>query len=197
MLRPGAAHFVTAAAKADRYPAPRGPEIVFAGRSNVGKSSLLNALVGQRRLARVSRTPGRTQQINFFAVESLGTFVDLPGYGWARVPAAVRAGWKGLVDGYLQDERPLALLLLLVDARHPPTPQDVQMLDWLRSSEFPARVLLTKADAVPNSRLRETVHRAKEVLGIGDGLPLPIPVSARTGRGINEVRALIHQAVSP
>lgn len=196
-MRPGAAHFVTAAAEADRYPAPQGPEVAFAGRSNVGKSSLINAIVGQHRLARVSRTPGRTQQINFFAVDSMGIFVDLPGYGWARVPRAVRAAWKGLVDGYLRADRPLVLFLLLVDARHPPTAQDAQMFAWLQSSKLRAQVILTKVDAVPSSRLRQSVLHACELLEMGDSQPLPMVVSARTGRGIKEVRTLIHKAVNP
>lgn len=195
-MRPGTAHFVTAAAEADRYPAVQGPEVAFAGRSNVGKSSLVNAVVGQHRLARVSRTPGRTQQINFFAVDHMGIFVDLPGYGWARVPRAVRAAWKGLVDGYLRADRPLVLFLLLVDARHVPTVQDVQMFAWLQSSELPAQVILTKADAVPRSRLRETIRIACEVLEMDDSQSAPLPVSVRTGRGIKEVRALIHRAVN-
>ena len=171
--------------------------MVFAGRSNVGKSSLINALAGRHGLARVSRTPGRTRQINFFAVEALGTFVDLPGYGFARVPEAVRRSWKRLVDGYLHEDRPVALLLLLVDGRHPPTPMDVQMHDWLQGSGLAAQVVLTKTDSVPGSRLREAVRRAGETLSLASGQAPPIPVSARTGRGVKEVRTLIHRAVNP
>jgi len=182
-------------AKARGYPEPQGPEVVFAGRSNVGKSSLLNALTRRRGLARTSRTPGRTQHVNLFAVDGLGTYVDLPGYGYAKVPESVRKAWKPLVEGYFRGERPVALFLLLVDARHAPTRQDVQMMEWLRETEWTAQVVLTKADAVSGSRLRETVRRAADALGLDRETELPIPASARTGKGIKEVRALIHQAV--
>ncbi|MFQ5719355.1 MAG: ribosome biogenesis GTP-binding protein YihA/YsxC [Acidobacteriota bacterium] len=170
--------------------------MVFCGRSNVGKSSLINALVGQHRLARVSRTPGRTRQINFFSVTRMGTFVDLPGYGYARVPDAVRASWKSLVDGYLAADRPVAILLLLVDARHAPTRQDDQMLRWTENAGLPARVVLTKADAVPRSRLRSTVHSAARTLGLEGTGSLPIPVSSRTGQGIEDLRAMIYRTVN-
>jgi GTP-binding protein len=182
-------------AKARGYPEPRGPEVVFAGRSNVGKSSLLNALTRRRGLARTSRTPGRTQHVNFFAIDGLGTYVDLPGYGYAKVPESVRKAWKPLVEGYFRGERPVALFLLLVDARHAPTRQDVQMMEWLRETEWTAQVVLTKADAVSGSRLKETARRAADALGLDPETELPILASARTGKGIKEVRALIHQAV--
>jgi GTP-binding protein len=194
-VKRGEARFWTTVAEARGYPEPRGPEVVFAGRSNVGKSSLLNALARRKGLARTSRTPGRTQQVNFFATDGLGTLVDLPGYGYAKVPETVRQAWKGLVDGYIQGGRPVALFLLLVDARHSPTRQDVQMMEWLREAGWPALVVLTKSDAVSGSRLKETVFRAADALGLDPETELPIPASARTGRGIKEVRALIHQAV--
>lgn len=189
---------MTGVARPDGYPAPAGPEVVFAGRSNVGKSSLLNALLRRRSLARVSRTPGRTQQVNFFATPDLGTFVDLPGYGFARVPEKVRRSWKSLVDGYLQAERPVALCLLLVDARHDPSALDVDMRLWLRQRRLPHRVVLTKSDAVRSGALRQAVSRAAARLELDadNGDETPLPASARTGRGVPQVRALIHQAVS-
>jgi GTP-binding protein len=194
-LTRGEARFWTAVVEPEGYPEPRGPEVVFAGRSNVGKSSLLNALTGRRGLARTSRTPGRTQQVNFFDTSGLGTFVDLPGYGYARVPTRVRRSWKPLVEGYLRGGRPVVLFLLLVDARHAPTRQDVEMMDWLREAAWPARVVLTKADTVAGSRLRQSVAQAAETLGLDIETQPPIPASARTGKGLNEVRALIHRAV--
>ncbi len=196
-MRTGEARFLTAVARPQAYPPPQGPEVVLLGRSNVGKSSLINALTGRRGLARVSRTPGRTQQVNFFAADGLGTLVDLPGYGFARAPEAVRRAWKPLVDAYLSGPRPLALCLLLVDARHPPSEQDVRMLAWLKETERPTQVVLTKADALSGGQLPARREEAARALGLPEGAPPPLPVSARTGRGIPELRALVHRAVCP
>ena len=170
--------------------------MVFSGRSNVGKSSLLNALLRRKGLARVSKTPGRTQQVNFFATPDLGIFVDLPGYGFARAPEKVRHQWKALVDGYLEGERPVAMCLLLVDSRHEPSRQDVQMRGWLGQSNFPFRVIMTKSDAVSGSELPRSISRVCRTLDLDRNDALPLPASARTGRGIDKVRALIHQAVN-
>ena len=194
-LQHGESRFLLGVAQPDGYPVPGGPEVVFAGRSNVGKSSLLNALLRRRGLARVSKAPGRTQQVNFFQTGDLGTFVDLPGYGFARAPERVRHQWKALVDAYLEGDRPVAVCLLLADARHDPTGQDVQLCDWLRHAGLPCRVLLTKADAVGRGRIQKVVRRAAEVLGLESGEERPLPVSARTGEGIDQVRSLIHHAV--
>jgi GTP-binding protein len=134
-----------AAARPSDFP-PAGPtEIAFAGRSNVGKSSAINALSGRKGLARTSKTPGRTQTINFYEVGASARLVDLPGYGYARVPQALRTQWKALVGAYIAERGTLAGLVVLMDARHPLTPLDVQLLDWL--GEVRSRlVLLTKAD---------------------------------------------------
>ncbi|MFQ5669854.1 MAG: ribosome biogenesis GTP-binding protein YihA/YsxC [Acidobacteriota bacterium] len=187
--------FLTGAARPRAFPAARGPEVVFAGRSNVGKSSLLNAVSRRRKLARVSRTPGRTQQVNFYAAAGMGTLVDFPGYGFAHAPAEVRMEWKPLVESYLQDDRPVVLCLLLVDARHEPTPQDHRMMEWLRELERPFRVVLSKADAVPSSRMESVIRRAAVFLEIAPGAGAPLPVSARTGMGIPGLRTIIHRAV--
>ena len=128
--------------------------------------------------------------------EGLGMLVDLPGYGFARVPEHVRKDWKRLVDSYLNAERSTAVFLMLVDARHKPMNSDVELWNWLCESRRPRRVVLTKADAVSGSRLGQTVKRAREVLDFQDGAEPPLPVSARTGKGIKNLRALIHQAVN-
>ena len=133
-------------------------EIAFVGRSNVGKSSLINALANQRQLARVSNTPGRTQLINLFTLPSGATVVDLPGYGYAKAPGAVRATWRHMIEGYLLDREPLAMVFVLVDGEIGPTPLDVQMLDWLRDNELPHTVVATKWDKVKSSR-RDTRRR--------------------------------------
>src|SRR5258708_10519123 len=125
------ATFLRAAARAADLPPPGPPEVAFAGRSNVGKSSAINALLGRNGLARVSKTPGRTQTINFYALGDTARFVDLPGYGYARVPQSLREQWRELVSPYLQSARALVGVVLIMDARHPMTPLDLQLIEWL------------------------------------------------------------------
>jgi GTP-binding protein len=137
--------FLRAAGRPADLPPPGAPEIAFAGRSNVGKSSALNALTGRKALARTSKTPGRTQTINFFALGEAGLLVDLPGYGYARVPQALRARWGELVGGYMRSRASLVGVVVLVDARHPLTPLDRQLLGWLGDARRKL-ILLTKAD---------------------------------------------------
>jgi GTP-binding protein len=137
-------------------PAPRAPEIAFVGRSNAGKSSVINALANRRRLAFVSKTPGRTQLINFFALGRDAYLVDLPGYGYAGVPAAVRAHWETLVGGYIANRGAIALVVVVMDVRHPLTDLDLRLLDWLRAAGRRAHVLLTKADKLS----RQAAERA-------------------------------------
>ena len=138
--------FVLSVGELQQLPPDSGAEVAFAGRSNAGKSSAINAICGRHKLAFVSRTPGRTQLINYFRLGGSAHLVDLPGYGYARVPAAVRAGWEQLLGGYLQTRRALRGLFLVMDIRHPLTPLDRQMLDWLAPTGAPVQVLLTKAD---------------------------------------------------
>jgi GTP-binding protein len=138
------AAFLRAAGRGSELPPPGPPEIAFAGRSNVGKSSAINALVGRKALARTSKTPGRTQTINFYALADAARLVDLPGYGYARVPQALRMQWRELVGAYLHSAKTLVGLVLLMDARHPLTPLDEQLIEWLGDTRL--LVLLTKAD---------------------------------------------------
>jgi GTP-binding protein len=135
-------------------PEPGLPEIAFAGRSNVGKSSLLNALVRRKAFARVSKTPGRTREINFFTVNGQFMLVDLPGYGYARISKERKAEWKPLIEGYLRHSAPLRGVVLLLDVRHKPTDDDRQMLDFLADAEIPTLIALTKADKL-GPRVRE------------------------------------------
>ena len=128
-------------------------EVAFVGRSNVGKSSLINALANHRQLAKVSNTPGRTQLLNLFRLPSGGTVVDLPGYGLAKVPGRERAGWRSMIEGYLLEREGLDLVLVLVDGEIGPTKLDVQMLDWLRANDVPHTVVATKLDKVRPSKL--------------------------------------------
>ncbi|MDE3216358.1 MAG: YihA family ribosome biogenesis GTP-binding protein, partial [Gemmatimonadota bacterium] len=165
------------------------PEIAFAGRSNVGKSSLLNTLVRRRKLARVSHTPGRTREIHFFAVNDVFTLVDLPGYGYARVSKARKAEWKPLIEGYLGGSGPLRGVVQLLDARHPPTDDDLDMLDFLAELGVPTVVAATKVDKL---RAAERPARLAE-LARQSGMPDDevVPFSSVTGEGRDELAAAI------
>jgi len=180
----GQSAFVAGAATLDRLPPPRQPEVAFAGRSNVGKSSLLNRLVGRRALARVSKTPGRTQQINFFAIDERLLLVDLPGYGFARVPLAVKDEWRHLVEGYLRAERPLRGVLVLVDVRRGVLPEDEQLLGFLAALDIPTGVVATKIDKL--GRGERTVALARLATGAAGGRA-PIGFSAISGEGADAV----------
>ncbi len=153
------------------------------GRSNVGKSSLLNRLLGAHGLARTSKTPGRTQAINYFVVNDRVFFVDLPGYGYARAPEAVRAQWKDMVEDYLDRPGQPVLAIHLVDARHEPTGLDLQLSLWLRDRNVPHRVVLTKFDKLTAGEKSRHPSRAAGLLGLPPD-NMPIPVSAVTGEGI-------------
>jgi GTP-binding protein len=147
-------------------PPPGIPELAFAGRSNAGKSSAINALAGRRRLAFVSKTPGRTQLINFFSLGGRAYLVDLPGYGYAGVPDAVREHWQMLVGGYIAERPSLAAVVVVMDIRHPLTPLDRTLLEWLRSAERPVHVLLTKADKLSAQAARNTLDKVRRELAI-------------------------------
>jgi GTP-binding protein len=145
-------------------PAPGPAEIAFAGRSNAGKSSAINALTGRRRLAYVSKTPGRTQLINFFSLDGRAFLVDLPGYGYAGVPGEVRRHWEGLVGGYIATRESLAAVVVVMDARHPLTPLDRRLLTWLKDAGRPAHVLLTKSDKLSKQAARRTLDTVRREL---------------------------------
>ena len=147
-------------------PPPGKPELAFAGRSNAGKSSAINALAGRRRLAFVSKTPGRTQLINFFSLGERAYLVDLPGYGYAGVPGAVREHWKMLVGGYIAERPSLAAVVVVMDIRHPLTPLDRTLIEWLRSAERAVHVLLTKADKLSAQAARNTLDKVRRELAI-------------------------------
>ena len=143
---------------------PNGAEIAFAGRSNAGKSSALNTLVGHTRLAFVSKTPGRTQLINIFRMNNGAALVDLPGYGYAKVPESIRKQWVRLLESYLTRRESLIGLILIMDSRHPLTPLDQQMLNWFAPSGRPVHVLLSKADKLTRSASAEVLARVKREL---------------------------------
>ena len=146
-------------------PRPGAPEIAFAGRSNAGKSSAINTLAGRRRLAFVSKTPGRTQLINFFSLGENAFLVDLPGYGYAGVPGEVRSHWKELVGRYISERTSLAAVVVVMDSRHPLTELDITLLEWLREAGRRAHVLLTKSDKLSKQAQQATLARVRRDLG--------------------------------
>jgi len=161
------AQFLTTAAEWRQLPPGGVPEVAFAGRSNSGKSSAINALAQRTRLAFVSKTPGRTQHINFFRLPSGALLADLPGYGYAEVPAAMRRHWQTFLARYLAERAPLVGLVLVMDARHPLTALDRQMLDWFLPSGRPTHVLLTKADKCSATERRSVLDATRQAIARG------------------------------
>lgn len=183
--------FLTSYGDVGQLPPSQKPEIVFAGRSNVGKSSLINALFLQKSLARVSATPGKTATINFFGTENL-IFADLPGYGYAKVSRGEKRRWADLIEGYFAQDRDIALVLSLVDSRHPPSRDDRMMVDFLIESELPFVVVLTKVDKLSPRERQERLAAFRQELPCGEQLTM-LPFSAQTGEGREELRALLDQ----
>ena len=180
--------FVQSATRVHQLP-ELGPEVAFVGRSNVGKSSLINALAHQRQLARVSNTPGRTQLINVFSYVAGGAVVDLPGYGYAKVPGHIRGDWSSMIEGYLLEREELVMVFVLVDGEIGPTPLDVQMLEWLRYNDVPHSVVATKADKVKSAK------RQRRKRDLAEGCMLEqgdiVWVSASKNVGIERLRDLV------
>lgn len=191
------AKFIKGAAKATQFPDWDLPEIAFGGRSNVGKSSLLRVLAGSRRLVRVSRTPGRTQEVNFFRLRLDDTdcsFVDLPGYGYAKVPKQIKRLWGRVVEQYFAERAQLAALVLLIDARRPPEKAEQELYTYLQELKRPCLPVYTKIDKLPKTKLDNLLWQSHQVLG-AEGKPLGF--SALTGEGkenvLAKLRGLVHQ----
>lgn len=183
--------FITSAGPSGGLPPAGPPEIAFAGRSNVGKSSAINALARRKRLAFVSKTPGRTQTINFFDLSGRGRLVDLPGYGYARVPQAVRAQWDALVGGYLAARAALAGVVVLMDARRPFTVHDEHLLAWLRPAGPRLLVLLSKCDKLTRQERTKALQSARARLARESGGAAALLFSSHSGEGVEEARALL------
>jgi GTP-binding protein len=187
------AEFIKSASKPSEYPRESFPELAIAGKSNVGKSSLINALVNRKNLAKTSSSPGRTQLINFFLVNGKISLVDLPGYGYAKVPLQVRKTWKPMVESYLQTRKEIRLVILILDARRGASPDDLALLDWLDYHEILSLIVLTKADKLSQ------IERARQKKALADvsllsGKPLSF-FSAVTGEGKEELWRLIQEAL--
>jgi GTP-binding protein len=185
-MRVASAAIVESAGRLDQFPRGERPEVAFAGRSNVGKSSLINRLLGRRGLARTSSTPGRTRTINFYLVNEAVLFADLPGYGYAKVSRSLQEDWWVLVEGYLTHRVPLRGVVHLVDARHPPTDRDQGLQDFLVAVGAPSVVVLTKADKVPRGQRRAVQAAAVRLLGLARP-EMGLFFSAETGEGAPEL----------
>ena len=182
--------FIGGMASVDGWrPEPSLPEVAFAGRSNVGKSSLLNRLVHRKKLARVSNTPGRTREINFFKINDAFVFVDLPGYGYARVSKERRAEWRPLIESYLRRSPQLRGIVQLLDVRHDPTADDRLMLDFLSELGVPTIVVLTKIDKLTTAQRKKRLHELSVQLGLDE--EQVIVFSAVTGEGRDELAEAI------
>ena len=178
------ANFLRAAEEQKDYPAGELVELAFAGRSNVGKSSMINALLGRKSLVRTSKTPGHTRKLNFYLINERFIFVDLPGYGYAAVPLDIRAKWGPMVETYLNNRRQLSGVVLIVDSRRPPTEADMLLLDYLRRTEKPLVVAATKGDKIN----RSAAGSIKKVIASHIGPEIPVIIfSAHTGMGKNEL----------
>lgn len=190
----GRVMFAQSASALRQCPAPGRPEVAFAGRSNAGKSSVINALTRHKALARVSKTPGRTQLLNFFDMADAAYLVDLPGYGFAKAPARERRAWQTMIEGYLTRRDALAGLVVIMDIRRPLTDIDTQMLTWCAERPMPAVILLNKADKL--SKGAAASERLKTQRAVGEGAHV-IAVSARTGTGMDAARESICELLFP
>ena len=185
------AEFYTSYGSFKQIPPSERTEIAFSGRSNVGKSSLINKIFNRKSLARVSAVPGKTATINFYSLENL-YIVDLPGYGYAKVAKSDKERWGSLIEGYLHDDRELALVFQLIDFRHPPTADDLMMVNFLIDSEIPFVVVLTKADKLSKKQREERREALLTELPCAEDITI-IEFSAQTGEGRDEIRAIIEE----
>lgn len=166
------------------------PEFAFAGKSNVGKSSLINALMNRKALARTSSQPGKTQTINFYNINGALYYVDLPGYGYAKVPQSEKVKWGKMIENYLRKSRQLRMVFLLVDIRHEPSANDKHMYSWIIENGFYPAIIATKLDKIKRSQVQKQLKLIREGLNVAEGTPI-VPYSAVTKQGRDEIWELI------
>ena len=188
------AMFEMAAGISSQLPASTVPEVAFSGRSNVGKSSLINRLVNRKTLARTSATPGKTATINFYRLDTM-RMVDLPGYGYAKVSDSERRRWSELIEGYFDDDRDMRLVLQLWDMRHDPSKDDYQMLEYMVERGIPFVIVLTKSDKLNKSERAKRLAAFDAILADLEGVTV-IPFSSVNGEGADEIRAILDQVIA-
>ncbi|MFW6147291.1 MAG: ribosome biogenesis GTP-binding protein YihA/YsxC [Thermodesulfobacteriota bacterium] len=186
--------FIISAFRPEQFPSPEKPEIAFAGRSNVGKSSLINKLVERKNLARTSSRPGRTRSINFFSVQNAFYLADLPGYGYAAVSRKVRQSWKHLVEAYLLSRENLKAVVVIIDIRRGPADADLELLNWFRAYQLPTVIVLTKADKLSRGKAKQQTDLISQQLA-HTGFSRPLAFSAKTGQGKEEIWKRIWEAI--
>jgi GTP-binding protein len=188
------AEFVISAVGPDQYPPDALPEIALAGRSNVGKSSLINRMINRKNLARTSSTPGKTQTLNYYRINEALYFVDFPGYGFAKVSKSMREQWGKMIERYLLEREPLKLVMQIIDLRHPPSKDDQAMYEWLLHYGVPICVVATKADKIPKGKWPAHLKVVKETLHMDPTHPLVL-FSSESGLGKDELWGIIEKAI--
>jgi GTP-binding protein len=188
------AEFVISAVGPDQYPPDALPEIALAGRSNVGKSSLINRMINRKNLARTSSTPGKTQTLNYYRINEVLYFVDFPGYGFAKVSKSMREQWGKMIERYLLEREPLKLVMQIIDLRHPPSKDDQAMYEWLLHYGVPICVVATKADKIPKGKWPAHLKVVKETLQMDPTHPLVL-FSSESGLGKDELWGIIEKAI--
>lgn len=186
------AEIVISAVKPEQYPSELLPEFALAGRSNVGKSSFINKMINRKNLARTSSKPGKTQTLNFYLINEMVHFVDVPGYGFAKVPKSERDAWGRMMETYLTSREQLRAVLQIVDLRHPPSKDDVIMYEYLKHYELPVVVIATKADKIPKGKWQKHLKVIRETLGMEKEDEL-ILFSSETGQGKDEVWGMLQK----
>lgn len=188
------AKYETTVVRNDQYPTTGLPEVAFAGRSNVGKSSIINSLTNRKNLARTGATPGKTKEINYFNIDDKLYLVDLPGYGFASVSKEKKRSWGSIVEGYLGKREELQLMVMMVDIRHTPTADDKMMYEWLKGTLLPHVVVTTKVDKITRSQLKSRLDDIKKTLEVPEGISI-IPYSATNNAGITDLWKLIDDII--
>lgn len=191
MLKIKSAEFINSIYDLRTLPKTVLSEFVFVGRSNVGKSSLVNKICNKKKLAKIGSVPGKTRQLNYFLINEDFYLVDLPGYGYAKVPEQIRAGWRKLVEDYISDRENVNMVFVLIDARHEPTYLDELMVSWLEYYEIPFAIILTKSDKISKNKMDKQIYRASKIVNNDDLCKDYIPFSIITGEGKNEIVRLI------
>ncbi|WP_407306822.1 ribosome biogenesis GTP-binding protein YihA/YsxC [Desulfosporosinus sp. SB140] len=186
------AEYVASAVKYEQYPIGGLPEIAMAGRSNVGKSSLINRFLGRKNLARTGNTPGKTQTLNFYRVNDAWFLVDLPGYGYAKVAKSVNAQWGSMMETYFKKREFLKAVIQIVDIRHAPSREDIEMQQWLRMRQIPTMVVATKADKISRGQWLKHLTIIAKALEIED-VSVILPFSAQTGAGVEELNEALEE----